>query len=112
MPKAEAAVLKALEIDELYLRLGQKDWAFDWFDKASKARSGSLIWLFVELKPNDPLRSDPRFQDLVRRMLNGNGREARRSFGLVTEQSNEKEIGRDARAWVRSDGGRRHRKCG
>ena len=43
MPKAEAAVLKALEIDELYLRLGQKDWAFDWFDKAYKARSGGLI---------------------------------------------------------------------
>ena len=43
MPKAEAAVLKGLEIDELYLRLGQKDWAFDWFDKAYKAPSGSLM---------------------------------------------------------------------
>ncbi len=64
----EAAVLKALEIDELYLRLGQKDRTFEWFDKAYKARSGSLIRLFVGLKPNGPLRSDPRFQDLVRRM--------------------------------------------
>ena len=45
-------------------------------------------------------------------MLNGTGREARRSFGLVTEQSNEKEIGRDARAWVPANSGRRHRKCG
>src|SRR2546426_957097 len=112
MPKDETAVLKELENDELFFRVGQKEWGVGLFSKASKARSGSLIWLFVELKPNDPLRSDPRFQDLVRRMLNGNGREARRSFGLVTEQSNEKEIGRDARAWVRSDGGRRHRKCG
>ncbi len=43
MPKADVAVLKALEIDELYLRLGQKVRAFDWFDKAYKARSGSLI---------------------------------------------------------------------
>jgi len=43
MPKAETAVLKSLEIDELYLRLGQKDRAFEWFDKAYQARSGSLI---------------------------------------------------------------------
>ena len=43
MPKAEAAVLTALEIGELYLRLRQKDRAFEWFDKAYKARSGSLI---------------------------------------------------------------------
>lgn len=68
MPKAEAAVLKALEIDELYLRLSQKDRAFEWFDKAYEGRSGSLIWLYVGLKPNDPLRSDARFQDLPRRM--------------------------------------------
>ena len=45
-------------------------------------------------------------------MLNGIGREARRSFGLATEENNEKEIGRDARAWVRSDGGRGHGKRG
>jgi hypothetical protein len=50
------------------LRLRQKDRAFDWFDKAYEGRSGSLIWLFVGLKPNDPLRSDARFQDLLRRM--------------------------------------------
>ena len=68
MPKAETAVLKGPEIDELYLRLRQKDRAFEWFDKAYEGRSGSPIWLFVGLKPNDPLRSDARFQDLPRRM--------------------------------------------
>ena len=45
-------------------------------------------------------------------MLNGMGWEARCSFGQVTEQNNEKEIGRDARAWVCADGGRGHGKRG
>ncbi len=58
----------AFDIGGLYLNLGQKDQAFRWFDKAYEARSGSLVWLFVGLKADDPLRSDPRFQDLLRRM--------------------------------------------
>lgn len=51
----------------IYTGLGDKDHAFEWLDKAYEARDNSLIYLKVE--PSlDPLRSDPRFADLLRRM--------------------------------------------
>jgi TolB-like protein len=47
--------------------LGQKDKAFAWLEKAFQDRSPALIW--IRLEPiSDPLRSDPRFGDLMRRM--------------------------------------------
>jgi tetratricopeptide (TPR) repeat protein len=51
----------------IYARLGDKDQAFAWLEKAYAARKLSMIWLKVS--PSwDSLRSDPRFQDLLRRM--------------------------------------------
>lgn len=55
------------ELALIYLGLGQKDQAFVWLDRAYKRRADSLIRLRVEPFV-DPLRSDPRFQDLLRRM--------------------------------------------
>ena len=50
-----------------HAQLGEKDQAFEWLEKAYEARSSSLINLKV--KPlYDPLRDDPRFHDLLRRM--------------------------------------------
>ena len=50
-----------------HAQLGEKDQAFEWLEKAYEARSSSLINLKV--KPlYDPLRDDPRFTDLLRRM--------------------------------------------
>jgi hypothetical protein len=50
-----------------YTGCGQKDLAFEWFEKALEDRSGWLTNLNIE--PGlDPIRSDPRFQDLVRRV--------------------------------------------
>jgi hypothetical protein len=51
----------------IYLGLGDQDQAFAWLDKASQDRSSLLIWLKVE-PLFDPLRDDPRFQDLLRRV--------------------------------------------
>jgi TolB-like protein/Tfp pilus assembly protein PilF len=51
----------------IYLGLGEKDQAFAWLEKAHQDRSG----IFFQLKAdpvNDPLRSDPRFADLLRRV--------------------------------------------
>ena len=47
--------------------LGDADRAIDWLNKAYEDRAGWMVWLntFPLL---DPLRSDPRFQDLLRRM--------------------------------------------
>jgi TolB-like protein/Tfp pilus assembly protein PilF len=50
-----------------YTGCDQKDLAFEWFEKALDDRSGWLANLNIE--PGlDPIRSDPRFQDLVRRV--------------------------------------------
>jgi tetratricopeptide (TPR) repeat protein len=51
----------------IYVALGDKDQAFAWLDKAYEERSGAMCWIKIEPK-FDPLRSDPRFIDLLRRM--------------------------------------------
>jgi TolB-like protein/DNA-binding winged helix-turn-helix (wHTH) protein/Tfp pilus assembly protein PilF len=50
-----------------YLGMGDKDEAFAWLKKAYADHSNSLTTLRVE-PAYDPLRSDPRFQDLIRRV--------------------------------------------
>jgi eukaryotic-like serine/threonine-protein kinase len=54
-------------IAQIYVAFGEKDKAFEGLEKAYNERSLG----FEEIKVNpifDPLRSDPRFQDLLRRM--------------------------------------------
>ena len=49
-----------------YAALGEKDKAFEWLEKAYQARTALLNTL---IEPRiDPIRDDPRFQDLLRRM--------------------------------------------
>lgn len=51
----------------VYAGLENKDKAFDWLEKAFKDRSGFLV--FLKLEPLlEPLRSDPRWSDLERRV--------------------------------------------
>ena len=48
--------------------VGEKDKAFEWLEKSYDDRSiGALIGMKVN-PIFDPLRSDPRFADLLRRM--------------------------------------------
>jgi serine/threonine-protein kinase len=73
------AVLKELEekyarkeaagqdIAAVYTGLGDKDKAFEWLEKDFKSRTGRLMeirWLI----PFEPLRDDPRFKDMLKRM--------------------------------------------
>jgi tetratricopeptide (TPR) repeat protein len=51
----------------VYIGLGEKDQAFAWLERAYEERSTFLTELKVE-PMFDSLRSDPRFQDLLRRM--------------------------------------------
>jgi TolB-like protein/DNA-binding winged helix-turn-helix (wHTH) protein/Tfp pilus assembly protein PilF len=50
-----------------YLGLGDNDEAFAWLERAYQEQSNILIYIKV-FPPFDPLRGDPRFQDLVRRV--------------------------------------------
>ena len=51
----------------VYTSLGDKDRAFAWLEKAYQERSNFMAYLKVRPLA-DPLRSDPRFDDLLRRM--------------------------------------------
>ncbi len=53
----------------VYVGLGENDKAFEWLEKAYEDRSLGGPLSSIKVDPFfDPLRSDPRFQDLLRRM--------------------------------------------
>ncbi|UCC39786.1 MAG: protein kinase [Candidatus Aminicenantes bacterium] len=51
----------------IYLGLDEKDKTFEWFDKAYEERDSNLIYVTVP-PPFDPLRSDPRYKKLLKKM--------------------------------------------
>ena len=51
----------------VYIGLGDKDKAFEWLEKAFQEKSNYVAYLKV-FPIADPLRSDPRFADLLRRV--------------------------------------------
>lgn len=56
----------AFDMAEIYSMLGDKDKAFEWLDRAFDERLYTVMYL--KTAPDlDPLRSDPRFDDLLRR---------------------------------------------
>ena len=64
---AQRGAMSSATIAHHYVRLGEEEKALYWLWKAYEHHTRGLIYLKVE--PNfDPFRSDPRFQELVRRM--------------------------------------------
>jgi tetratricopeptide (TPR) repeat protein len=59
--------LGVYEIALVYAGLGQKNEAFAWLQKAFDHHDRGLLFLKIE-PPLEPLRSDPRFNELVRRV--------------------------------------------
>ncbi len=59
--------VSAFAMAAVYVGLDDRDKAFEWLEKAYEERSGRLVYLGIE-RAFDPLRTDPRFQDLVRRI--------------------------------------------
>ena len=51
----------------IYVGLGLKEQAFRWLEECYQERSYVMVYLKVE-QMYDPIRSDPRFQDLLRRV--------------------------------------------
>ena len=64
---ARSNLAYSLRIARLYSYGGERDRALQWLERAYQERVQDMIYLRVS--PTwDPLRDDPRFQDLVRRM--------------------------------------------
>jgi len=65
--KSEQSYVSDYDVAVIYAGLGDKDQAFGWLDKAVEQHSFWLSWL--KLDPRlDPLRSDPRFSNLLQRV--------------------------------------------
>jgi TolB-like protein/DNA-binding winged helix-turn-helix (wHTH) protein/Tfp pilus assembly protein PilF len=72
------AILKRLETGKQYVSptnlalvynaLGERDRAFALLERAYSAHDQQLVWIGLEGKHDPVLRSDPRFQDLLRRV--------------------------------------------
>jgi TolB-like protein/DNA-binding winged helix-turn-helix (wHTH) protein/Flp pilus assembly protein TadD len=59
--------VQPLAVAMIYVGLGENDQALEWLEKGYDVRDGDMILLKVA--PHwDPLRSDPRFQSLLRRL--------------------------------------------
>ena len=65
---SEQRFVSAYDFAILYDGLGEKDQSFEWLERAYEERAFSLF-MGLKVEPRlDSLQSDPRFQDLVRRV--------------------------------------------
>jgi len=65
--RVESDGIGRYEIAIVYAGLGEKDQAFDWLEKSFGAHDKGLTYLKID-PCLDPLRSDPRFHNLLRRV--------------------------------------------
>ncbi len=61
------AGIDPLNVAYVYAALGEADAAFEWLEKAYERRQMGLTLMRADPR-SDPLRSDPRFADLLRRI--------------------------------------------
>jgi tetratricopeptide (TPR) repeat protein len=69
LDEAKSKPVSAYNVARIYTGLGEKEQAFSWLERAIAERDSNLT--MPGLKPDvqlDTLRSDPRFQELLRRM--------------------------------------------
>ncbi len=64
---SDRSYVPAFTMALIYTGLGDKDQAFAWLEKVYEQRGGGILFITVD-SAFDPLRSDPRFADLVRRL--------------------------------------------
>src|SRR5713101_125746 len=63
--RSKQSYVAPVTIAIIYARLGDKESAFTWLEKAQRERTGLF---FIKVEPvYDPMRSDPRFRDLLHR---------------------------------------------
>jgi TolB-like protein/Tfp pilus assembly protein PilF len=64
---AKSRYVPAIYFASIYAGLEEKDQAFAWLDKSLRERNDRLVYLAVDPMA-DPLRSDPRFRDMMNRL--------------------------------------------
>jgi tetratricopeptide (TPR) repeat protein len=64
---AQSRYVSSLYFAGVYTGLGEKSTALDWLDKAYEERNDRLVYLNVDPMA-DPLRSEPRFRDLMKKL--------------------------------------------
>ena len=67
MEQSKQRYVCSFDMASIYAGLGDLDQALQWLEKAYNERSDCLPWAGVDLRL-DPLRGDPRFQDLLGRI--------------------------------------------
>ena len=65
--KKQVTPMNAWGLAEVYTALGEKDEALRWLEAGFELRFSWMPWIGV-LRPFEPLRGEPRFQELRRRM--------------------------------------------
>ena len=65
--RAKKSYVSPFDVALIYAALGEKDTAFTWLDKAVAERSTFLVYSKWEPRL-DPLRSDPRFQQILKQI--------------------------------------------
>ena len=65
--RSKRSYVPSYDVAIVYVGLGDNEGAFAWLEKAYEERCSRLIWLKAE-PLFEPLRSDPRFGDLLRRI--------------------------------------------
>jgi len=59
--------VSSFSIAEAYMRIGEKEKAIDWLERAYEEHDSGLVSLGVE-PMFDPIRTDQRFQGILKRM--------------------------------------------
>jgi hypothetical protein len=59
--------VSSYSIAQAYMRMGEKEKTFEWLQKAYEEHDSGLVSIAVE-PMFEPVRSDPRFKDLLRRL--------------------------------------------
>jgi hypothetical protein len=67
LAQRKRAYASPFEIATYYAELGEKEPAFQWLDTAYREHDYGMETLKTDFKL-DPLRSDPRFEELVRKV--------------------------------------------
>jgi hypothetical protein len=65
--ESKQTYVSSVTIAQIYAPLEEKDKAFEWLEKGYREHDGRLVQLKV-IPEFESLRSDPRFDDLVRRV--------------------------------------------